>query len=87
MANCPLSAKPRGPGSIAEQLVDHHIDVILGGGRGRFEQTVENGPYAGQTLVASAQDQGYRYVTTSPAWPASRPTPRTACSACSTRAT
>jgi alkaline phosphatase len=49
MANCPLYAKPRGPGSIAEQLVDHHIDVILGGGRGRFEQTVENGPYAGQT--------------------------------------
>ena len=63
MANCAAYAKPGGPGSIAEQLVDHHIDVILGGGRARFEQTVTGGPWAGQTVVASAQGQGYQYVT------------------------
>jgi alkaline phosphatase/streptomycin-6-phosphatase len=64
MAACPTETKAAGGlGSIAEQLVDHKIDVILGGGRGRFEQTIPGGPDAGKTVVASAQGKGYQYVT------------------------
>lgn len=66
MGNCAKYKKSNGgPGSIAEQLVDHHIDVILGGGRSRFEQTIDGGPYTGQTVVQSATAQGYTYVTDS----------------------
>ena len=64
MANCLIYKKANGgPGSIAEQFIDHRIDVILGGGRARFQQTIDGGPYAGQTVVQSATAQGYTYVT------------------------
>ena len=64
MASCPQDRKSAGgPGSIAEQQVDHGVDVLLGGGRQRFEQTVEGGPDAGRTVVESAQRQGYQVVT------------------------
>jgi len=37
MATCAPSKKENGgPGSIAEQSVDHHVNVILGGGLARF---------------------------------------------------
>ncbi len=63
MANCPAYAKPAGPGSIAEQTVDHKVDVVLGGGKARFDQTVTGGPYAGTTVIEQAQDLGYTVVT------------------------
>jgi alkaline phosphatase len=64
MATCSVYKKLNGgPGSIAEQLVDHRIDVVLGGGRARFEQLIDGGPYAGQTVVQSATAQNYNYVT------------------------
>jgi alkaline phosphatase len=64
MTLCPLETKTVGGlGSIAEQEVDHHIDVLLGGGRGRFEGPIAGGPYNGQTVIQSALAQGYRYVT------------------------
>jgi alkaline phosphatase len=64
VALCPSEVKGAGGlGSIAEQEVDHKVDVLLGGGRGRFEQTIESGPYAGQNVIASATAQGYRYVS------------------------
>jgi len=64
MGACPLETKAAGGlGSIAEQMVDHHVDVLLGGGRARFSQTITGGPYTGKTVVASAQAQGHRYVT------------------------
>ncbi len=66
MAACATETKAAGgPGPIAEQLVDHKIDVILGGGRGRFEQTIPagSGPDGGKTVVQSAQGKGYQYVT------------------------
>jgi alkaline phosphatase len=52
-----------GLGSIAEQEVDNHFDVVLGGGRARFEQTVTGGRDKGRTVVDSAKRQGYQYVT------------------------
>ena len=48
MAACPSETKAAGGlGSIAEQQVDHKIDVLLGGGLNRFTQTVPGGPDAG----------------------------------------
>ncbi len=64
MAACPLETKGAGGlGSIAEQEVDHRVDVLLGGGRNRFTATIGSGPDAGKTVVQSAQAKGFRYVT------------------------
>ncbi len=64
MAACPTETKAAaGLGSIAEQEVDHKVDVLLGGGRGRFTQVISGGPDAGKTVVESAQAKGYRYIT------------------------
>jgi alkaline phosphatase len=63
-ASCALETKDVGGlGSIAEQEVDHKVDVLLGGGRNRFTQTITGGPDTGKTVVQSAQDKGYQYVT------------------------
>jgi alkaline phosphatase len=63
MANCAPSRKENGgPGSIAEQTVDHHVNVLLGGGLGRFQQVITGGPHAGKTVVESASLQGYSVV-------------------------
>jgi alkaline phosphatase len=63
--NCwgPTEKAAGGLGSIAEQEVDHKVDVLLGGGRQRFTQTIVGGPTNGKTVVQTAQDQGYQYVT------------------------
>jgi alkaline phosphatase len=53
-----------GPGSIAEQLVDHSVDVLLGGGRKRFEERIQGGPHDGKTVLEAAQASGYRIVQT-----------------------
>ena len=63
-ANCATLAKSvGGKGSIAEQEVDHKVDVLLGGGRSRFTPNILGGPDAGSSVIASAQRQGYQYVT------------------------
>ena len=63
MAACPLETKEAGGlGSIAEQEIDHGVDVLLGGGRARFAQAITGGPYSGKSVIDMAQDEGYRYV-------------------------
>ena len=63
--DCPEDSKAQGgPGSIAEQGVDHGVDVILGGARGNFEQTIDGGPDEGSTVIESAERQGYEVVET-----------------------
>jgi alkaline phosphatase/streptomycin-6-phosphatase len=63
MANCAPSKKEnKGPGSIAEQLVDHKVNVLLGGGLARFQQAVTGGRDAGKTVIVSAERQGYDVV-------------------------
>ena len=65
MKNCPQYKKSAGgPGSIAEQLIDHHIDVLMGGGFQRYQQTIDGGPDEGKNVIASAQRQGYKVITT-----------------------
>jgi len=64
MSACPTETKAAGGlGSIAEQEVDHKVDVLLGGGRSRFEGTISGGPDSGKTVIESALAKGYRYVT------------------------
>lgn len=64
MSGCASEKKDNGGlGSVAEQSIDSRFDVILGGGRSRYLQTVTGGTHAGSTVVQSAQARGYRYVT------------------------
>jgi alkaline phosphatase len=60
MANCPQDLKSHGgAGSIAEQLIAHQIDVLMGGGAARFEQApMEDG----RTPVMEALAKGYRVI-------------------------
>ena len=60
---CPQETKAAGGlGSIAEQEVDHQIDVILGGGKARYDQALD-GSTTTVTQYAQAQ-KGYRFVGT-----------------------
>ena len=57
---CPQETKQSGGlGSIAEQQVDHDLDVNLGGGRARFEQTLDDNS---GNVVDYARSKGYRVV-------------------------
>jgi alkaline phosphatase len=59
---CPSEAKGAGGlGSIAEQQVDHLLDVNLGGGRNRYLQTLDGST---TTVIDYAKSKGYRYVQT-----------------------
>ncbi|MBZ4321628.1 alkaline phosphatase [Streptomyces huiliensis] len=56
-----------GPGSIAEQSVNHKVDVLLGGGKQRFDQKITEGRYKGLTVTEQARKLGYQVVTDSKA--------------------
>ena len=45
-------------------MVDHHVDVLLGGGKQWFVQTIDAGTHANQTVIDSAKFQGYSVITT-----------------------
>ncbi len=63
MKLCPAFSKINdGPGSVAEQSIDHHIGILLGGGRKRFAQTIQSGADKGKTVLESAAAQGYAVV-------------------------
>jgi alkaline phosphatase/streptomycin-6-phosphatase len=64
-AKCASEQKSAGgPGSIAEQEVDHKVDVFLGGGRTKFEQPIPAGePNATKTVAGLAVEKGFQYVT------------------------
>ncbi|MEU6550329.1 alkaline phosphatase [Streptomyces sp. NPDC046915] len=64
MAKCPTDTiAAGGPGSIAEQSVNHRVDVLIGGGKQRFDQKVTDGRYKGLTVTEQAQKLGYQVVT------------------------
>ncbi len=57
---CPQETKSAGGlGSIAEQQVDHVLDVNLGGGLARYEQELDDGS---GTVIDYAESEGYRVV-------------------------
>ncbi|KPC66090.1 alkaline phosphatase [Streptomyces chattanoogensis] len=64
MAKCAADTIAKGgPGSIAEQSVNHKVDVLLGGGKQRFDQKITEGPYKGMTVAEQARKLGYQIVT------------------------
>ncbi|MBM2622820.1 alkaline phosphatase [Actinoplanes sp. LDG1-06] len=64
MATCAVNDKVNGgAGSIAEQLVQTKPDLLLGGGKQYFDQTVKAGQYKGLTVAQQAQANGYQIVT------------------------
>ncbi|GAB1339620.1 alkaline phosphatase [Streptomyces sp. E-15] len=66
MAKCSKDAiAAGGPGSIAEQSVNHKVDVLFGGGKQRFDQKVTDGRYKGLTVTEQAKKLGYQVVTDS----------------------
>lgn len=64
MAQCAAARKAAGgKGSIAEQLVDNQVDVLLGGGYNRFDQSIDADPT--KTVIDYAQEErGYRLLQT-----------------------
>ena len=68
MAGCPSALKANGGrGSIAEQLVDNEVDVLMGGAAARYAQTTEPLPSegAGRTVLQYAKEEyGYRDIDT-----------------------
>ena len=74
MATCPTETKQAGGlGSIAEQTIDHNVDVLLGGGKARFDQINTGGPYAGTSVTAQAAAQGYNLITDQAGLAAAKP--------------
>jgi alkaline phosphatase len=76
-ATCPAETKAAdGLGSIAEQTVDHHIDVVLGGGLNRFNASgglIAGGPDDGKTVEQSAARQHITEINTAAQLAALRP--------------
>lgn len=64
MKKCPEDTLGKGgEGSIAEQTVTTGADVLMGGGKDRFDQTVTEGRHQGRTVTEQARKAGYRLVT------------------------
>lgn len=60
MATCTAARKSAGgKGSVAEQLVDNEIDVLMGGGKNRYNQATDAGPTA---LAYAQSEHDYRLV-------------------------
>ena len=56
---CAIDSKQQGgPGSIAEQLIDARVDVLLGGGKKYFAQK----NHVGVQLLDQARSQGYQLI-------------------------
>ncbi len=61
IVDCSADTKAQGgKGSIAEQIADTDIDVVLGGGQKHFAINAEN---QNQPLLAVAQANNYQYIT------------------------
>ncbi|MEU2435501.1 alkaline phosphatase [Streptomyces rubradiris] len=74
MAKCPADTiAAGGPGSIAEQSVNHKVDVLFGGGKQRFDQKVTHGRYKGLTVTEQAGKLGYQVVTDNASMKAAKP--------------
>ncbi|GGK80568.1 alkaline phosphatase [Mangrovihabitans endophyticus] len=64
MGDCAVNDKVNGGrGSIAEQMVTSGTDVMLGGGKQYFDQTVKAGKYKGLTVLQQAQVSDYQIIT------------------------
>jgi alkaline phosphatase len=74
MTACPTNAKENGgAGSIAEQMIATAPDVLLGGGKKYYDQTVQAGRHQGLSVLQQAQAGGYQVVTDATALTAAKP--------------
>lgn len=61
---CPANAVENGgAGSISEQLTQHDIDVLLGGGKKAYGETIKAGADKGRTVLDAAKSRGQQVVT------------------------
>jgi alkaline phosphatase len=73
MATCPNETKAAGGlGSIAEQTIDHKVDVLMGGGKNRFDQVATTTPVT-TTVLQQAQALGYNIATDAAGMQAAQP--------------
>ena len=74
MKKCPDDTLGKGgEGSIAEQTVTTGADVLMGGGKARFDQRIGEGRYKGKTVTEQARKAGYRLVTDKKGLAAAKP--------------
>jgi len=74
MVKCSANAKENGgAGSIAEQMIATVPDIMLGGGKKHFDQTITAGRYQGLTVLHQAQVSGYEIVTDAASLAAAKP--------------
>lgn len=74
MTACPANATTNGgAGSIAEQMVATAPDVVLGGGKQYFDQTVQSGRFQGMSVLQQARVRGYQVVTDAAGLTAAKP--------------
>lgn len=60
--DCGIHRKSHGgKGSIAEQIADGDIDIVLGGGRRHFDQTLEGD--SGASVMDLARENGFEVIT------------------------
>jgi alkaline phosphatase len=70
MTACPQDRRSAGgPGAIAEQLLAHNVDVLMGGGAARFDQLMEDGRLPIQDALA----RGYRVIGSDAGFPLATP--------------
>ena len=71
MTACPEDRRSAGgPGSIAEQLLAHNVDVLMGGGAARFEQQMMDD---GRLPIQDALARGYRVIGNDASFDAAMP--------------
>src|SRR5215831_14779006 len=75
MASCPQDRKSAGgQGSIAEQMLAHDVDVLMGGGAARFDQQMmEDGRSPVQEAIAYPANAGRPQVCKEDNRPAGEP--------------
>ena len=74
MATCPSETKqPAGSGRSPSRPVDHNVDVLMGGGKARFDQTITGGPYAGRRSSSRRRRRATTVVTDQAGLDAAKP--------------
>lgn len=64
VSNCRADFKANGgAGSIAEQIADSSVDILLGGGMKYFQQPVEGNHSAAETVLSLAENNGFYVIT------------------------
>ena len=61
------------PAAEREHPLQQRVDVLLGGGRERFEQAITEGPERGATVLHRARQRGYQVITEAEGLDAVRP--------------